>query len=91
MKKRFPIIWLIIFLSLIMMGLYTLWGYGWHLRVIENLQKENEDLKNKLDASQKIPQPSITEKVVPSSSIKISLPSKNQMQPETTNSGKIKR
>jgi hypothetical protein len=95
MKRRGSVIWLIIFLGAIIFGLYSLWGYNWHLRQTENMQLQIESLKNKINQlevksspnSASIPSiPSIaTASAKPSA-----LPTISPIQ-QSTNSGTIKK
>ena len=50
MKKNANIIWLIIFLCMVIFGLYTLWGYNWHQQQLKNIQEQNKQLQDKLDS-----------------------------------------
>ncbi len=55
MKRRnnSSIAWLIIFLCALFLAIYSLWGYGWHLRKTKEMKEEIERLKNEIQELEK--------------------------------------
>jgi len=98
MKKTSSVVWLIIFLCAIIFGLYTIWGYNWHLRKTKELQSKLNLLNKELEQSknQKFDDkyfPSLSQISTPaarsSPSAKPSLVPLPKLEPESTNSIKL--